>query len=72
MSTLRDLKPYSTWHHLKTDSWYTVLGVARCSTNGLEEGRLAVIYISHTRSQLLYRAATEFLDGRFERRSPTS
>ena len=56
--------PYSTWRHLRSGGTFTVLGVARCSTNGSEEDR-SVIYVSHTFGELLYRQVSEFMDGRF-------
>ncbi len=59
------IEPYTTWRHLKTNSTYTVLGIAACSTNGRELER-AVVYISHTNQILHYRHLSEFMDGRFE------
>ena len=59
------LTPYSTWRHVKTNSTYTVLGIARCSTNDQKDD-LSVVYISHTKQELLYRRLSEFMDGRFE------
>ncbi len=59
---------FSTWKHLKTNSTYTVLGVADCSTNGEREGvEQSVVYISHTQGKMKYREVSEFLDGRFVR-----
>ncbi len=57
-------EPYTTWRHLKTNSTYTVLGTAICSTNG-NEGEQAVIYVSHTTGVLHYRELSQFMDGRF-------
>jgi hypothetical protein len=59
------LTPLSTWRHVATDSTYTVLGVAACSTNG-RDGETSVVYCSHTYQGLRYREVGEFLDGRFE------
>jgi hypothetical protein len=58
--------PYSTWRHVKTDSTYTVIGVAYRSTNDATEGERTVIYLSHTYQVLFSRAVGEFMDGRFE------
>lgn len=63
MAEVRDVVPLSTWRHIATDSTYTALGIAQCSTNGKEMER-SVVYVSHT-----YGAVSEFLDGRFERLS---
>ncbi len=62
----RLLEPYSTWKHLKTDTTYTVLGIAKCSTNGVD-GEVSVVYFSHKYQELRYRKLDEFLDGRFLR-----
>lgn len=60
------LKPFSTWKHLGTNSYYTVIGIALCSTNGDREYKeQSVVYISHTHQHLCYREISEFLDGRF-------
>jgi hypothetical protein len=60
-------RPWTTWRHLKTNSTYTILGVATCSTNGEREGReMSVVYLSHERQVLHYREISEFMDGRFE------
>lgn len=59
------ITPYSTWKHLRTGSFYTVLGVAQCSTNG-NENEISVVYISHKYQALRYREISEFMDGRFE------
>lgn len=60
-------EPYSIWYHLKTQSTYTVLGTAICSTNGdREDVEQSVVYLSHTSGDLRYRELSEFLDGRFE------
>lgn len=56
--------PFSTWYHPKTDSTYTVIGIAECSTNG-SEGQRVVVYLSHSRQVLKYRDYREFTDGRF-------
>lgn len=57
----------STWRHVKTDSTYTVLGIATNSTNGERENvEQLVIYVSHTHQSLRVREINEFLDGRFE------
>jgi len=68
---MTDLKPFSTWHHPRTNSTYTVLGLACCSTNGPDEGKYAVVYISHTHGKLKYRDVDQFLEeNRFVRVSP--
>jgi predicted SAM-dependent methyltransferase len=60
------LTPGSTWRHVRTDSTYTVFGLALCSTNGEREHREeSVVYASHTHGHLCYREVGEFLDGRF-------
>jgi len=60
------LKPFSTWKHVGTNSFYTVIGIGLCSTNGEREHKEeSVIYISHTHQHLCYREINEFLDGRF-------
>jgi hypothetical protein len=59
------LVPFSTWVHFKGGT-YTVLGVATCSDNGLDEGkRQSVVYFSHKYQELRYREVSQFLDGRF-------
>lgn len=60
------LRPYSTWYHPKTGGRYTVLGIARVSTNGVREGTEEVVYLSHDYQGLRTRDLAEFLDGRFE------
>ena len=60
------LEPYSTWEHVKTGSYYTVIGEAGGSTNG-EEDREYVVYLSHKYQKLRVRLKSEFLDGRFRR-----
>ena len=62
-----DLRTCPVWRHVKTNSLYHVMGIARCSTNGDREGReRSVIYFSVARQTLNYREIEEFLDGRFE------
>lgn len=66
MYPVSSLTPFSTWYHLGTDSEYTVLGIALCSTNGEREHKEeSVVYISHSFAGLRYREVNEFLDGRF-------
>lgn len=66
------LIPFSTWKHVVTGSFYTVFGIASCSTNGPREGvEESVVYVSHTYDGLLYRELSEFTDGRFEPVTPT-
>lgn len=57
--------PFSIWHHPKTGSSYTVIGISECSTNGSEGGRV-VVYLSHTHQTLRHRDYREFTDGRFQ------
>lgn len=60
--TEADARPLTLWRHVKTDSLYVVLGVARCSTNGDREGvERSVVYWSLTHQHLCYREASEFL-----------
>lgn len=62
------LRPWTTWRHVATDSLYTIIGVATCSTNGDREGtERSVVYLSHEKQILHYREISEFLDGRFEK-----
>jgi hypothetical protein len=55
--------------HAATRSYYVVLGVGTCSTNGPREGaERSVVYYSLGRRELKYREASEFLTpGRFVR-----
>jgi hypothetical protein len=71
MLTINDLTPWSLWRHRKTNSFYVVLGVALCSTNGPGEHKeQSVVYMSLTHQHLCYRELSEFLDGRFVREEP--
>lgn len=63
--TLSNLRPFSTWRHIKTNSTYTVIGISECSTNG-SEGDRVVVYLSHAKQILHHRDMREFTDGRFE------
>jgi hypothetical protein len=61
-----ELVPFSTWYHRGSNSFYTVIGIALCSTNGPDEHKAeAVVYVSHTHQGLRYREIKEFLSGRF-------
>lgn len=61
------LTPFSTWTHVKSDSRYTIIGTAICSTNGeREHTEESVVYVSHGYEGLRYREINEFLDGRFK------
>lgn len=65
--TVTELRMIPVWRHVKTNSLYHVMGIARCSTNGEREGKEhSVIYFSMTHQRLCYRDVDEFLDGRFE------
>jgi hypothetical protein len=60
------LKIMSRWKHIATGSFYTVLGIGTCSTNGEREHKEeSVIYWSDTHQHWCYREVDEFLDGRF-------
>jgi hypothetical protein len=60
------LKPMSRWYHPRTDSYYTVICVGKCSTNGPDENkRRDVVYWSDTMQEHKTREISEFLDGRF-------
>lgn len=63
--TTSEPEPLTVWRHLKTNSYYTVIGTSRCSTNG-QEDELAVVYVSHERLMVHHRELSEFMDGRFE------
>lgn len=66
MTPIERPEPYSTWRHVKTNSTYTVVGVALFSTNNRVPEE-AVIYVSHDYQGLKYRELKEFMDGRFVR-----
>ena len=70
MYSLDDVKPFTVWRHLATDSLYLVMGLSRDSTLVPDEGRLCVVYYSMSYQRLNHRLATEFLDGRFEPEPP--
>jgi hypothetical protein len=60
------LTPMSRWFHLDTKSYYTAMGIGRCSTNGPEENKTRyAIYWSDTKKEYKVRELAEFLDGRF-------
>jgi hypothetical protein len=66
MWTREHLKLFSTWRHTVTGSYYTVIGIGTCSTNGDREHKEeSVVYVSHSHQHLCYREINEFLDGRF-------
>jgi hypothetical protein len=67
MYQIVDLRLFPVWRHVKTNSLYHVMGIARCSTNGERENKEdSVIYFSMDYQSLRYREVSEFLDGRFE------
>lgn len=68
MYSERDLSNAPYWKHPKTGSYYKVLFVAMCSTNGERNGKeRSVVYQSADplKPQIYYREISEFLDGRF-------
>lgn len=58
--------PYSTWRNRKSGDLYTLIGLARCGTNGEREGDRDVVYLSILYQRLCYREPYEFLQ-KFER-----
>lgn len=61
------LVPWTKWRHVATDSYYVLIGISLCSTNGPNEHKEeCVVYFSLTHQHLCHREISEFCDGRFE------
>lgn len=59
------------WRHVKTNNIYSILGISTCSTNGEQNGKQSVVYMS-SEGELYNRDTVEFLDGRFEPMNSTA